>query len=378
MRVSVVGGAGGIGRAAVHAVAGFDEVAEVVVLDRDAERGDRLVARIGAKGTFQAYDADNDDLAAMLRGSDVVISTLGPYTRFGRRTIEAAIEAGVDYVDVNDDWAPTLEALTLGDRAKQADVTAVVGMGASPGVVSVLAMRAVRELDTVDELVTGWALAGVGPEEGNAKPSAALIHTVEETTGLIKVTEDGVERMVPPLQTFDLDYPGIGKLDIRTIGHPEPVTLPRVVKGLRRSVNVMSGPNWWFEHLESVAKRVDAGELTVRDAALILEEPVERPADAPPTLRTPTLWAWAKGRKDGCDARVGVGLVKWPVGRMAPATAIPAAVVAQMLLRKEIKAPGVVTPEEVVPFELLMERLDPFYVLPQSVPDLYTVAVEFD
>ena len=378
MRVSVVGGAGAIGRAAVQTVAGFDEVSEVVVLDRDAERGTRLVASIGPKATFRVYDADRDNLAEMVRGSSVVISTLGPYTRFGRQTIEAVIEAGVNYVDVMDDWEPTLDVLRLGERAAAAGVTAVVGMGASPGVVSVLAMRAVAELDSVDELVTGWALAGVGPEEGGAKPSAALIHTVEETTGLIKVTEDGVEQMLPPLQTFELDYPGIGKLDIRTIGHPEPVTLPRVVKGLRRSVNVMSGPNWWFEHLESVARRVDAGDLSVHDAALILEEPVERPTDAPPTLRTPTLWAWAKGLKDGRSARVGVGLVKWPEGRMGPATAIPAAVVAQMILRGEIRRTGVVTPEEVVSFDLLMERLDPFYALPKSMPDLYTVAVELD
>ncbi|WP_406635139.1 saccharopine dehydrogenase family protein [Amycolatopsis sp. WGS_07] len=376
MRVVFVGGAGAMGRAVVTAAAGFAEVSQLLVLDRDADRAEAVAEAAGPKAKAVPFDAGQDDLAGLLAGADAVVSTLGPFTVFGRSTIEAAVRAGCHYIDINDDWEPTLDVLSLDARARQAGVTALIGMGASPGVSNVLAMRAAAELDVVHELVTGWALAGAKAEPGGARPSAALLHLVQQATGSIQVVEDGEEKLVRPLRPMTLDYPGLGEIRVRTVGHPEAVTLPRAMPGLSRCVNVMSGPEWYFDHLAGLMARVEAGELSAHGAAVVLEDEVCRPADAPATLRTPTLWAWAKGLRDGQPCRVGAGLGKWPAGRMAGATGLPAAAALRMVLRGEITRRGVVTPEEVVPFDLLMERLAPWYVLPEAAGELYTVAVE--
>ena len=365
-----------MGQAAVRAIAEFREVSQILVLDRDPARARDLVDDVGPVAQAETFDADRDDLLRHLSDASVVLSTLGPFTRFGERILRSAVAAGCDYVDINDDWEPTLDVLALSDEVARAGVTALVGMGASPGVSNVLAARAAAELDLVDDLITGWALAGTESEPGGPRPAAAMLHLVQQTTGTIRVIDEGVERLVPPLQPLKIAYPGLGLIEVRTVGHPEAVTLPRHFSGLTRCVNVMSGPLWWFDHLASITARVDRGELSARDAALLLEEPVIRPADALPTVRTPTIWARATGLRDGIETHVGVGLNRWPDGRMAGATGIPAAQGLLMLLRGEITKHGVVTPEEVVPFDLLTERLAPAYIHPDSGKGLYSIASE--
>lgn len=62
---------------------------------------------------------------------------------------------------------------------------------------------------------------------------------------------------------------------------------------------------------------------------------------------------------------------------MAGATCIPAAMAVRLMIAGKIAAPGVVTPEQVVPFEDLVELLEPLYVLPPGVDGpLVDVAIE--
>lgn len=376
MKVVIVGGAGAMGQAVVRTIAGFSEVTHILILDRDIARAEALAAEIGPVVRAQAFDADRDDLEPLLSDARAILSTLGPFTRFGEKILRAAVAAGCDYVDINDDWEPTLDVLSMSEDVASAGVTALIGMGASPGVSNVLAAKAVSELDSVNELITGWALAGTDSSPTGARPAAAMLHLVQQATGTIRVVEDGRVQDVPPLQSLTLQYPGIGLVEVRTVGHPEAVTLPRFVPGLTRCVNVMSGPLWWFDRLSAVMRKVDTGEISARDGALLTEEPVTRPDDAPPTIRMPAIWACATGTREGVATRVGIGLNRWPAGRMAGATAIPAAQALLMLLRGEITQPGVVTPEEVVPFDLLTERLAPYYTYPDETSELYSIVTE--
>ncbi|WP_370589059.1 saccharopine dehydrogenase family protein [Pseudonocardia sp. C8] len=361
-----MGGAGWMGSTAARTAAAFPEFAEIVIADRNRGEAERVADHIGPKARAVAFDADRDDPGELLDGCWGVLSTLGPFTRFGTRILAAAIEAGCRYVDINDDWEPTLDALELDARARDRGVTALIGMGASPGVTNLLAVRAGRELDETEELMTGWALAGTSPEVPGSGPSAAMLHFVHQCTGTIPVVENGDWRDVSPFQVVSLDYPGIGEIRTRTIGHPEVVTLPRAFPGLRRCANLMSGPEWYFERVHEVLARVEARTLTDTEAAVQLDQPQARPADAPPTVRTPTLWAWASGVRDGRPTTVGAGLTRWPAGKMAGSTGIPAAIGLRLLARGDITATGVVTPETAVPADAFFAEFDPFCTQPDG------------
>ena len=369
-----------MGRKAVETLASFDEVSEVRVLDRDVAPLALLELDADQKRKIAPIpvDALADDLVPHFDGSAVVLSTLGPFTIFGERVLGAAIAAGVDYVDINDDWEPTLTALEWHDRARVAGVTALIGMGASPGVSNVLAARAAAELDVVQELYTGWVVAGTESEPGGSRPAAAVLHLVHECTGKVRVLEDGVPALVRPLEPVRLDYPGLGEIHVRTIGHPETVTLPRRFPELRKCYNVMAGPAWWFSGLEPIMAAVDAGTLSIHDAALRVEDGVTRPEKAPRTRRTPNIWALAHGEREGRPMRAAASTQRWSEGRMAGATAIPAATTARMFLRGQISRPGVNTPEDLVPFDLLMESLAPLYQLPDPGRPLYEVTTEYE
>ena len=121
MRVVALGGAGDMGRYAVRTAVAFDFVEEVVVADLQLAAAERIAERAGAKARPAAVNAeDAAGLRDLLRGADVVLNTVGPFYRFGVPILEAAIDAGCNYLDICDDWEPTLAMLELDPRARDA------------------------------------------------------------------------------------------------------------------------------------------------------------------------------------------------------------------------------------------------------------------
>ena len=101
-----------------------------------------------------------------------------------------------------------------------------------------LAAQAARELDTVRALYTGWVVAGTEGQPGGARPSAAMLHLVHECTGTV---QDGKPTLARPRQRRVLRYPGIWEVKVRTVGHPEPITLPRTFPDVETRENVLVG-----------------------------------------------------------------------------------------------------------------------------------------
>lgn len=364
-RVVVFGGAGAMGAKAVETLAAMPEFSEIVAIDLDASALERLTA-VAAHVRVLAMDVLTDDIAAALDGVWGVVSALGPFTRFGEVTLGAAIVAGCHYVDINDDWEPTLTALEHGEAAAQAGVTALIGMGASPGVSNLLAKLAAEQLDETHELLTGWPMGTLAPPEPSGRPNAATLHFVHQTTGTVRVHRDSEAQLVAPLEKRTIPYPDYGDLKAWIIGHPEAVTLPRTFTSLRVCENLGTGPEWVFDRIREIAARVDRGELTQADAAREIEAGFERPAALQHSARpersrpAPGLWAWAGGIVAGAPAHVAAELTRFPADGMAGATAIPAAIGLQLIARGLISQRGVVTPEEAVPPAEFFAEYEPF------------------
>lgn len=363
MRVLVAGGAGDMGQVACATVAADEHVSAVIVADRDHERAAEVAGRLGAKATSVGLDiTDAGALRAALSRVDLVLNTVGPFYRFGVPVLEAAIDAGVHYVDINDDWEPTVKMLTLHDRAAAAGVVAVVGMGASPGISNLLAAAAAAQLDEVHELHTGWP-AGVGipkptPEDPHPRASAALEHWMHNLAMPIRVWRDGRYQEVDALEELSVTYPGIGEGTVWTCGHPEPITLPRTFTGIRQSLNLMTGRPGLIEAARALAGELRRGALTVAEAGdALLIAPGRRGPAAGDRAPFPDVWALGIGTKAGRPTTVGVTTDVLPDGQMGEMTSIPLAVCASMIARGEVAAPGVHAPEAVIDPELFFDRL---------------------
>jgi saccharopine dehydrogenase-like NADP-dependent oxidoreductase len=370
-----------MGRYAVRTAMTYDFVDEIIVADLDGRRAAAFAEEGGAKLTpCELNVEDPDALERVLQGAGVVLNTVGPFYRFGVPILHAAIRARCHYLDINDDWEPTLEMMELDPEARRAGVTAIVGMGASPGVSNLLAVKAMNRLDSVEEVITGWGLDGADPSaERSARPqgsgaratrppSAALVHWMHQCSGRIRILRDGRLVDVPPIEEVKVDYPGIGSATAWTVGHPEAVTLARFRPEIRSSVNVMVGRRWLIEIVRSIANEIDAGRISAEQGAALLSTPIptgppDRPTSERKEPRLPPLFAVARGIRDGNPATVGATVRGMPSGGMAGATGVPLAVGLSLLAGGRIDRSGVFPPEAAIEpdafFDALATRCSP-------------------
>jgi saccharopine dehydrogenase-like NADP-dependent oxidoreductase len=363
-----------MGRHAVRTAVKYDFVDEIVVADLELAAAERVVGPTGSKLRPTAVDAaDPAGLRDLLGGADVVLNTVGPFYRFGVPILEAAIDAGCHYLDICDDWEPTLAMLELDSRAREAGVTAIVGVGASPGVSNLLAAKAISRLDAVEEVITGWGLSGTGTEsdentgEGEERarqPSAAIVHWMHQCSGTIRVRRSGRFEDVKPVQEMQIDYPGIGVGTAWSVGHPEAVTLPLTYAEIQNSTNVMVGPRFLIEAVRALGAAIDAGDLSVEEAAVQMAGPVPpelRKATASESggVRLPPLFALARGRRGSESVDVGALVLGMPAGGMGGATGVPLAVGLSLFAQGRLERRGVFAPEGAMDPDAFFDELAP-------------------
>ncbi|MGW4248314.1 saccharopine dehydrogenase family protein, partial [Nocardia sp. NPDC004722] len=282
MRVLALGGAGAMGAAAVETATRLLGVERIVIGDRDGAAAQAAARRYcDARVPVSALTVDvthGPALRDALTQVDLVLNTVGPYYRFGRMVLRAAIDTGTHYLDICDDWEPTLDMLDLDEQARTAGVCAVVGMGASPGVSNLLAALAAAELDTVIDAYTAWPVdvPDTGGEEllcAGERPSAAAVHWMRQSSGAISAVAAGRLTAQRPLRPVTLTLPGGRRGTAYTVGHPEPITLQRSLNPVGDAANLMVVTPWTLGYLEVLRRDIDAGLLTDETAAAQLSRP---------------------------------------------------------------------------------------------------------
>ncbi len=363
MRILVLGGAGEIGRSAAKMLVAQGNIEQVVVVDLVESKATAVAEEIGHGAIARQIDVtDHQRLVALMRECDVVLNTVGPYFRFGPGILSAVIEAGRNYLDVCDDPAPTATMLDMHDQAVAAGVTAVIGMGASPGVANLLARKAVDALDEVDSVVTGWNLLMAQPKQRSWRPSAAIVHGIEQVSAPIPVIRGNAQVRENPLRKTVVDYPGIGPATGWTFGHPEPVTLARTFPAIVDCVNVALAPRYVIAPLAALGASVRSGvmsrEWAAQFAAVVENALPSSPVAALDNGTLPPLFAMATGTVDGVGTTIACALGQVPGLNMAEATGIPLAVGSLL----EVDRPGVYPPEAVFEPDDFFAGLAPFCV----------------
>ncbi|MFF4544035.1 saccharopine dehydrogenase family protein [Streptomyces sp. NPDC001406] len=353
--VIIVGGAGAMGRWAVRGIAKLGTAKKVLIADIDVSRAQQLADEVG--GPCVPVRLDATDPAALRQAfveCDVVLNTMGPFSKFARPIVEAAIDCGCDYLDIDDDWESTVEAFEFDAQARDKGLRVVKGIGGSPGISNLAAALVARRLDKVTEIFTGWSMRGAVLEDEPAYPStggagAAVEHWLIQISGSIRAYRNGTEKDIEPLTPVELLYPGKGQVRAYTVGHPEAITLPRCFPTVVSSTNLTSGPAWVFDHARRVAADYDAGRVTLAEGAGRLEDMPAPPVDAPRT-RDPLaqVWALARGERDGEPLAISVEPASMPPGKMGGGTGAALAVGLELLRQGRITEPGVHAPEGVI------------------------------
>lgn len=97
MKIVVLGGAGDMGSRAARALADSSEVSELIVADINTRAAEELSDELGDKARAVYINANvPETLVQALQGADVAASALGPFYKYERPAVEAALSAHVN------------------------------------------------------------------------------------------------------------------------------------------------------------------------------------------------------------------------------------------------------------------------------------------
>ena len=361
MQILIVGGCGAQARPAIERLIAGDVFTHIVIGDINQELARQLLQELDSpKVSAKPIDAfDHEAMVRAMSESDVVMNCSGPYHLLGVRVLKAAIEAGVHVVDYCDDVQPTLEMLSLSEQAQEKGVTAIIGLGVSPGYFNLLAREASDRLDSTDEINMYWTIA-----KGEPEGPAVIDHTLDIMSGEVLQFIDGQEVAVPALsgaeQEVDMPEP-FGRMPAAFVGHPEPVTLSRYIPGVKTVINKYCAPAeeigfcQGLEEMGLLRKEpisVRDQQVSPRDVLVTLLSSVPH-EEAPQETHRSAAILEVKGMIGSEPTTIRYELK----GNMAPLTSLPAALGAELLARGEISETGVMPPEACVPPRAVLQPL---------------------
>lgn len=339
MKVVVLGGAGDMGSEAVRDLNQNPDVEKVIIADFNLTKAKKLADDLGEKCEAVFVNADDEgNLIEVIKKGEVVLSCIGPFYKYEKKIASSSIKAGVNYLSICDDFDAVEDVLTLDEMAKEKNITVLTGVGWTPGMSNILALKGMQKMDKTDEVNISWA--------GDAEDSeglAVIKHTYHIFTGKIKTYIGGEEKVINAGTECEIVefLPPIGKIPVYHLGHPEPVTMPKFIPQLK-TVTLKGGltPPW----LNVLSKALVAIRLTDTP------QKIDRLANITKKVmgflavggnKVSGLRVDVKGEKEGKR----VHYVLRVVDNMRRLTGIPAAIGAAFLGSGKITKTGVVAPE---------------------------------
>jgi len=241
-RLTVLGGCGAVGSTAASTLASSEYFSEIVIADKELKAARGLASKLGPD-RVSAVEVNADDpksLQQAISGSDVVLNCIGPFYKYGPPILGAAIAAGINYVDICDDMDATEVMLELDGKAKKADISALIGMGSSPGMANLLVKFTAEQLLSDVEAVDIYHAHGGESVEG----PAVIKHRFHSMEMDIPVFLDGEYKTVKLFEESgkaleeETDFRNVGTYPVYAYPHPETITLPKYIKGIKRVTNL--------------------------------------------------------------------------------------------------------------------------------------------
>jgi lysine 6-dehydrogenase len=346
LNVAVLGAGGTIAPAIVRDLAESEEVAALELLDRDHERPLAVAAAHGlGKARVRVADA-TDGLAGAIQGCDVLVNCAS--YRVNLAAMRAALAVGAHYLDLGGLYWMTGRQLELNNEFERAGRLALLGIGSSPGKTNVMAMRAARELDTVDALHVSAAGRDLDPPPGPSFPYA-LQTLVDELTMQPVVLLDGEVLQLEPMSSggeVDFGEP-VGRGETIHTLHSELRTFPESFGCREASFRLSLAPGL-LERLRELAEAPpEVFERAARQA---------RPPSAK-TISCHLVEASGGGRHVRVSA-VTSPAEEWGLGGGVVSTGAPAAAAVRLLARGRIEAVGALAPERCIDPDDLFPELE--------------------
>jgi saccharopine dehydrogenase-like NADP-dependent oxidoreductase len=267
-KIVVLGGAGEVGQWVVRDLCARESITEVVLAEIALDRARALAQEAGPKARVVRVDTrDRGPLLEQL-GEAALLMNCTSHVFFDD-VFGLALEARVNYADLISEPSPQQR-----DAAVDAHITAVSGLGISPGVTQVLVRQAVDEFDEVDEVhVSGVSWRTIAPSRGGLE---TVLWELAEKTPTRQYFQNGRFRGASYLdgsRWVDFLEP-VGRHRVYYVPHPETTSLVRSFPQLKFCATRVS---WRDEIMQDVAVLNKYGLLDdaqVAGAGLTIRETV--------------------------------------------------------------------------------------------------------
>ena len=384
MKVLVIG-SGEVGAASAWDLVRDSEVEVVGILGRRKSNLERVQKWIkNDKLQLHVLDVRNTaDLRILMKDYDVGIISL-PDRKTNYATLEAAIEAGFNVVDILEEYHRRPDPyetegldipnqMTLEDygewlhkRAMENDVILVDGLGFAPGLSNITIGEAISKMDTAESAIA--RVGGIPTKEASVKyPLKYMItwafeHVIREYMIRVEVIKNGKVVEVPSLSNREkFKFAELGKNEelecAVTPGMPSYIyTRPQLNEFAEKTVRLPG-------HFEGIDTLKEFGMLDLTPVAF--RGMMIAPRDFILSVIGPRLKA-AEGDTDVCvmkntvtgtknGHKMRIDYYMWEeadtengISAMGRVTGFPAAIGAKLIGRGEINKKGIVAPEDAI------------------------------
>jgi saccharopine dehydrogenase-like NADP-dependent oxidoreductase len=373
MHVIVLGGAGAMGRVAVHALSEYEDIDQVTLADYNEARAQEVAASLkSSKIQVKQIDVTNEaQLCTLLRGANVVLSAVD--YAFNLSVLRACIKEKVHYADLGGLFHMTRKQMEMSPEVEAAGITAILGMGGTPGITNLLARMAVDQLDRIDSARVQLGCSDTTPSEAPLVAPYSIRTILDEFTKEPQVFQDGVWYPQQPLTgQEEIEFPPpVGWAAAVYSLHSECASFPVSFrnKGIRHVSFKIAFPGDFLTKLKFL---VDLGfgsnePINVQGVKVSPREVLARLLESFPTEDVEpqdcdVLRIVATGEAGGQRVEITNQVVvlpyrRWGISAGALDTGVPLAIAGRMLARGEITRRGAVGPEVCVPVEPFFREL---------------------
>ncbi len=361
-QIVVLGGCGAVGSHAVKTLVSFEDFSEIIIGDVASQKAQDLIKEIGSdKVSFLKVNAlDPNDIKNAVKNADVVLNCIGPFYKFVPLILKSVIEVGINYIDICDDVDVTKEILTWDSMAKDANISAIIGMGSSPGVTNLLTKFCADQLLDSVESVDIYHAHGGEPVEG----PGVVAHRIHAMLLDIPMFLDGKLKYVKyfedsgiALQEIVEFYKLKGKYKVYPYPHPEQITIPKYIKNIKRVTNKGTVlPQEYYDLTREIVKLGITSDIPI-DVNGQMVKPIDFAISYIINQREKILKKLNFGKQRGCVKIIVKGLKKGKNHTyifqlaseggqaMGEGTGIPAAFGAILMKKGKIKNKGIFPPE---------------------------------
>ena len=323
----------------------------------------------GRLRTIQLDVTDMPAVSAAFKGQAAVMSAI-PYYYNGPMA-KAAVEAGCHFSDLGGNTDIVLEQKKLHDKALAKGLSVIPDCGLAPGMVNILAAEGIRRLDHADKVkifvgglpqapepplnyqivyslegaldyytTPSWVLRGGKPVQVDALSEVEPVE-FPSPVGTLEAFHTG-----GGISTLPFAYDGkIDTMEYKTLRYPGHVAIMRPIRELGLLAN---------QPIEVKGAKVSPRDLFIAAVHPKLFKPEGRDLVA--------LQVQVTGQKQGKPDRVTFRLIDYydpqhNISAMMRTTGYSLSITGQMQVDGRVKAKGVHTPDEAMPFDAYVNEL---------------------